>query len=1350
VQVIDSLNATASQQFTITINPQVAIATPLPASLLANIGGNFSLPLQTSAGTGIAPFTWAVANGSTLPSWLILSSGGVLSATQVPTTANTAQFTVKVTDSANVTASLQLTVTVAVKIVSTTLPSAEQTQAAYTATLAAQGGSGTYSWTVASGTLPAGLNLAANGSISGSPQAGATTQTFTVQASDTANPANTSTSQPLTLSINSKVAIAEPSPASLALTLGSSFNLTLQTSPGTGVAPFTWSLANGSTLPPWLSLSAAGVLSAAQVPANANSAQFTVQVTDSANVTASLTLSVTVPFKIVTTSLPSGEPTQASYSASLTAQGGSGVYSWTVTAGSLPAGLNLAANGSISGSPAAGATTQTFTVQVTDSLNATASQQFTITVNPQVAIAPPSLQDLLANIGSGFSLPLQTAAGTGVGPFTWSVANGSTLPSWLNLSSSGVLSAAQVPTTANTAQFTVQVTDSANVTASLQLTVTVAIKIVTASLPIGEQTQTAYNSSLGAQGGSGGYTWTVTSGTLPAGLNLAANGSISGSPAANATTQTFTVKVLDSANASTSQQFTITISPQLAIDAPLPASLAASIGSNFNLALQPTQGTGIGPFTWALANGSTLPSWLSLSSGGILSATQVPTNANTAQFTVQVTDSVNVVASLPLTVTVAGAFNVSGNVTLINGGGPPVGLAGVVVTLANSGSTTNLTVNTVADGSFTVPNVPNGTYTATLQFPPAPSSAFLPASANITNTNGTLRINVNNSDLTGVNFNAALGFTVSGKLSYGGRNQDLNPAFISLQPVNCNNCPVPGTSAQTPHPPATPGGPFPTSPFVINGVPPGTYTLRAWSDHYAYGVPNAIDPVGTAAAPVTVSLATGNVTGAAVTMNDPTTTPNLVSSPLTKAYPIESGAIIQYQPIVFNGVEQAAVYTLQWASTSITDCEAGTEGGYMIIDPNTGDGNPLAAGGGRTVILDSNNPGSPALISPLVDRQSYYFCMQGWRVNPGVGSLTPSSWSVVNPPVTIGPPTGSSGTNTVSGNVIIPDGPQPNGPLYAGGYDTKTGKIYSDVNQGPLVTASQGGNPYSVSGVPTGTSCFMFAMIDQDMNGLITPSNPKQSGPQSGDIYNTNTQNPATITIGGNTVQDIDLTPFVNNNASTVATEHVRATDASSNTQETYNLKLLVAPLFGLPSQVTLLSGPNVIAPADFAICSNCGAQSEFNISLNTNGVRPQVDDTYTLEITYSDVTIPADFVMLKVTGVSDAFATSLVANGSAPGGTTTPTFSWVDPPNAGNYGYQFLLSDSNAKPIWQIPGANAFFDIFPSSITQVPWSTTKDPTNASNPPSVTTLTVGATYTWSIAVQDTDGNSAKTQVTFVP
>src|SRR5262249_14777283 len=176
---------------TITVVPAVAIAQPPPASLTANIGSNFSLIFQTSGGIG--PFTWTVANGSTLPTWLNLSNG-VLSATQVPSTATTSQFTVRVTDSVGISASLPLTITVpniALTITTTSLPSAEQTQASYIATLAAQGGSGSYSWKLASGTLPAGLNLASNGSISGSPAANATTQTFTVQATDTANSAST-------------------------------------------------------------------------------------------------------------------------------------------------------------------------------------------------------------------------------------------------------------------------------------------------------------------------------------------------------------------------------------------------------------------------------------------------------------------------------------------------------------------------------------------------------------------------------------------------------------------------------------------------------------------------------------------------------------------------------------------------------------------------------------------------------------------------------------------------------------------------------------------------------------------------------------------------------------------------------------------------------------------------------------------------------------------------------------------------------------------------------------------------------------------------------------------------------
>jgi len=59
---------------------------------------------------------------------------------------------------------------------------------AYSATLAASGGTAPYTWTLASGTLNDGLTLAADGTISGTPtQAGKGTDAFTVKATDAAS-----------------------------------------------------------------------------------------------------------------------------------------------------------------------------------------------------------------------------------------------------------------------------------------------------------------------------------------------------------------------------------------------------------------------------------------------------------------------------------------------------------------------------------------------------------------------------------------------------------------------------------------------------------------------------------------------------------------------------------------------------------------------------------------------------------------------------------------------------------------------------------------------------------------------------------------------------------------------------------------------------------------------------------------------------------------------------------------------------------------------------------------------------------------------------------------------------------
>ena len=89
------------------------------------------------------------------------------------------------------------------------------------------------------------------------------------------------------------------------------------------------------------------------------------------------------------------------------------------------------------------------------------------------------------------------------------------------------------------------------------------LSITTSSLPVGLQ-GTAYSATLTATGGTLPYTWTLTSGTSPAGLHLnATTGAITGTPtaAANATPLTFMVTDFSSPAQTKSVNLTMTISP---------------------------------------------------------------------------------------------------------------------------------------------------------------------------------------------------------------------------------------------------------------------------------------------------------------------------------------------------------------------------------------------------------------------------------------------------------------------------------------------------------------------------------------------------------------------------------------------------------------------------------------------------------------------------------------------------------------------------------------------------------------------------------------------------------------------
>lgn len=314
---------------------------------------------------------------------------------------------------------------------------------------------------------------------------------------------------------------------------------------------------------------------------------------------------------------------------------------WSVSAKGLTGAAcgtltNTTATTAVYNAPSSVTANTTMTVTATSVADTSAVASAVVVVSPAPAITSTTLENATPN--ANYSATLEATGGAG--GLTWSVAGGA-LPAGLTLSSSGTISGD--PTASGASTFTVQVTDASGATAGplsaqaqLSLTVVTALSIATTSLPSGSE-GVSYLTALFADGGTAPYTWTLTTGSLPTGLTLAAgSGVISGSPGSEGTFN-FTVEAQDSSpiKQTETQALSLAIGAPGALAITTTSLLDGTVNQPYHGAVAVTGGTP--PYTWSIAAGA-LPAGLSLaaSTGGI---SGTATSTGTANFSVTVTDS---------------------------------------------------------------------------------------------------------------------------------------------------------------------------------------------------------------------------------------------------------------------------------------------------------------------------------------------------------------------------------------------------------------------------------------------------------------------------------------------------------------------------------------------------------------------------------------------------------------------------------------------------------------------------------------------------------------------------------------